>query len=278
MTRVQFGAPILAACMSIGIAWNAEAGRVVKGDLGGTYGLLYECAFAPLNTPKLDGKSDDFPWSRAPWHEVTHKDGTGPAPDDKDASFKFAACADDKWLYVVIVVTDDTIKSNENVLGDVWKDDSVEIYIDANNGKTQAYERKNGDWDCQISIGADNIGGDIKAPKLGGTGDGPTVGIQAAVAASAGGYTVEAAIPLNSPDKWNWQLKNGMLIGFNVHLNDDDDGGERDHKLIWSANDVDDQSWQNPSRFAELKFVALALAVDPAGKLPAAWGGIKTAH
>ena len=69
--------------------------------------------------------------------------------------------------------------------------------------------------------------------------------------------------------------KDGMVIGFNTHFNDDDDGGGRDHKLIWSAKDVDDQSWQNTSRFADLKFVRIELSVASKGKLAIQWGHLK---
>ncbi len=65
------------------------------------------------------------------------------------------------------------------------------------------------------------------------------------------------------------------MIGFNIHFNDDDVGGERDHKLIWSLLDVDDQSWQNTTRFADLEFRNVKLAVSPGGKLAATWGNIK---
>ena len=129
--------------------------------------------------------------------------------------------------------------------------------------------------DTQISIGAENFGGDPEAPILGGSGQGAETGTQAAVVETATGYVVEAAIPLDSPDKWDLELEDGLVIGFNVHLNDDDDGGERDNKLIWSANDVDDQSWNNPSRFADLEFVSAFLGVDPAEKLSTTWGALK---
>ena len=127
-----------------------------------------------------------------------------------------------------------------------------------------------------ITIGADNIGGKIDAPLLGGTGDGPSTGTQAAVVKTDGGWNVEAAVPLTSKGKWDIKPKDGLIIGFNVHFNDDDDGGDRDHKLIWSKKDIDDQSWQNTARFADMKFVAVTLSVDPKGKLATQWGLLKT--
>lgn len=251
------------------LSWAGEVTPSKDGKLsGGEYGVLYECAFP--NTVVLDGDLNELPWQYAPWHTIAHDEGTGPAPDAKDATCSFAAVADDKWLYVALKVTDDTILTGESFGGDLWNDDSVEVYIDANHAALGAYEVD----DSQITIGASNIGADIEAPELGGTGDGPNTGTHAAVVESADGWIVESAVPLKN-NKWDIKPKDGLIIGFNIHFNDDDDGGARDHKLIWSLKDVDDQSWQNTTRFADLKFVQLQYAVEPGGKLSATWGQIK---
>jgi endo-1,4-beta-xylanase len=242
-----------------------------KGDniAGGKFGEVYECAFP--NTVVLDGNLNDLAWQYAPWHTIESDEGTQPATNAKDATCSFAAVADSDWLYVALEVTDDTITVGETMGNELWKDDSVEVYIDANNGETATYEPD----DAQITIGAVNIDlKDIQEPELGGMGDGATTGTQAAVVETATGWAVEAAIPLEN-DKWNIVPKDGLIIGFNVHFNDDDDGGDRDHKLIWSLKDVDDQSWQNTTRFADLKFVNLPLSVDPVNKLDSTWGSIK---
>ncbi len=269
---------IVGAAVAVGGATPAAAGEVRDGAAtidGGEFGVVYRCGFGPRNTVVLDGDLTDLAWEAAPWHFVDHKTGTGPAPNNENASFQFAAVADDEWLYVAIDVSDDEMQNAEDTAGDVWKDDSVEVYIDADDGGTDAYDAEEGKWDTQISIGAENIGEPVDAPILGGSGQGPDTGTHAAVVASATGYIVEAAIPLDSSGKWDFQLEDGMVIGFNVHMNDDDDGGERDNKLIWSAVDVDDQSWQNPSRFADLEFVSAFLAVDPADKVATTWADLK---
>jgi len=266
------------AFAALSVAPMAHANEVRDSNAtidGGEFGLVYKCGFGPRNTVVLDGDLTDLAWGAAPWHFVDHKTGTAPAPNDDNASLQFAAVADDEWLYIAIDVTDDEIQNTEDPAADVWKDDSVEIYIDADDGGTDVYDTAKGKWDTQISIGAENFGGDVDAPSLGGSGDGAGVGTRAAVVETATGYIVEAAVPLDSPDKWDFALEDGMVIGFNIHMNDDDDGGERDNKLIWSANDVDDQSWQNPSRFADLEFVSAFLAVDPAEKVATTWAALK---
>jgi hypothetical protein len=259
----------IAIFVFVAASWAGEVTSSKDGKLdGGKFGEVYECAFP--NTVKLDGDLNDQPWQYAPWHTIGHDEGTGPAPDAKDALCSFAVIADSEWLYVALRVTDDKILTGEVMGNDLWKDDSVEIYIDANHAAAGIYEQD----DAQITIGAVNIGGNIEEPELGGTGDGATTGTQAAVVESADGWIVESAVPLQN-DKWDIKPANGLIIGFNIHFNDDDDGGDRDHKLIWSLKDVDDQSWQNTTRFADLEFVQLQYAVEPGDKLSATWGQIK---
>jgi len=251
----------------LALVLSSLAGEVTpgKGIAGGKYGETYECAFP--NTVVVYGKLDDDPWQFAPWHTISNEEGTQPAPDGADATMSFAAVADNKWLYVAVRLTDDTIHAGET---DTWEDDSIEIYIDANHAETGTYE---GD-DAQITIGAGNIGGDPNAPHLTGRGDGAGTGTLAGVAEIAGGWVVEAAVPLDN-GRWKIEPKDGLVIGFNIHFNDDDDGASRDHKLIWSLLDVDDQSFNNPTRFADLKFVKVELAVEPMDKLSCTWGQVK---
>jgi len=106
-----------------------------------------------------------------------------------------------------------------------------------------------------VTIGRDNVGGDPDNPKLGGCVgqlQGPNTGTKAVVVDTDYGWAGEVALPLQT---WEIKLTGGKVIGFNVHLNDDDDKDERDHKLIWSLKDTADRSWTDPSVFAELKFV-----------------------
>jgi len=232
---------------------------IVSSVLAGTN---YNCQ---VGTVTLDGNLSD--WAGAEFIFVPHDKGTGPAPDDADASFEFAALVDNDWLYVAVDIKDDSIISGET---DDWQDDSVEVYIDANHARTETYE---GD-DVQFTIGAGNIGGDINNPHLTGSGGPADAGTHAAVVESIGGWIVEAAIPLSN-SKWNINPSAGTVIGFNVHFNDDDDGGNtREHKLIWSDLDVDDQSYNNPTRFADLTFVGTS-AVQASGKLATTWGNLK---
>lgn len=219
-------------------------------------GLVYDAPF-PV-TVSVDGDLSD--WPLVTWHKITHDMGWDKLPEsDDDASLEFACAADDGNLYVALKIRDDEKCVNEDTGRNIFQDDSVEIYIDADNSKPTVYEPDV----CQISIGRYNVGRDPSNPMLndfrGWNWEGAAAnetGTKAAVVDTDYGWAVEAAIPLAF---FGIRLADGTVIGFNVHLNDDDDQGERDHWLGWSktelADDVD-TAYMNPSVFGQLKFVS----------------------
>lgn len=257
----------------------AYSGEVIKGSMdGGVYGELIKCAFP--NTIVIDGKLDDLPWRNAPWHFISSKDGTVPTSSDKDGSLKFAVVADKSYIYVGADITDDKVQRNEDKTCNVWKDDSIEVYIDAGNEKANAYDVN----DAQITVGADFIGVEpdegVAAGLLGGCvgiTQGPATKTVASATETPNGWSVEIGVPMKNGG-WDIKIKNGLKIGFNIQYNDDDDGGDRDSKLIWCAKEVKqgEGSWNNPQLFAELQFVEFVLQVKPILKSAITWGGVKS--
>ena len=227
-------------------------------------GVMYDCAF-PV-TVTLDGDFAD--WPGVPWDTVDHTMGWNNPDSDADGSMKFACVADDQFLYVGVKIWDDAKVIDENVGGDVWQDDSVEIYIDGGDEKASTYDAN----DAQITIGRDNVGGDVLHPKLGGSG--PKDNTQAAVIETDYGWAIESAILLSD---FGIAPADGTVIGFNIQLNDDDDKGGRDHKLAWSAVELakGESSWNNPSVFAELEFVSSTTPVSAMDKVATTWASIK---
>lgn len=242
-------------------------------------GVIYDAVF-PF-TIKLDGKFND--WPSVKWHKVTH-DFSFPAmyiiaDNDNDASFEFACVADTNNLYVAIKIWDDVKCVDKNIGDNVFLDDSVEIYIDGDNSKSSEYEADV----CQITIGRYNVNGALNNPKLNnfrGLNDkgaaAGTTGTKASVVDTDYGWAVEAAIPLAF---FKIPPKDGTVIGFNVHLNDADDNGVREHKLSWSKVEVElkreESSYYNPSVFGELKFVSTISSVSSKGKLATTWGKLR---
>jgi len=271
------GTLALAVFFSLFMVTSAFAYEVEPGE----HGVVYNCAFTFDVT--LDGDFSD--WPEVLWHKVTYDMGWNNSDNNDDGSFEFACVAgvgvDSPYLYVGIKIWDDEKVVDEDVGENVEKDDSVEVYVDGDNSKPSEYEKDV----SQITIGRYNIGGDPENPKLnsfkGGNGAGTPAsetGTKAAVVDTDYGWAVEAALPFEA---WNIEYKDGNVIGFNVQLNDDDDGGGRDHKLSWSAAEraSGEAAWKDPSVFGELKLVAVwfgdVTAVSSKGKLATTWASIK---
>jgi len=171
---------------------------------------------------KVDGKLDEPFWSLD--KRVTKLVGGGPA--NNEATFDVA------WnrgaLYVAVKVKDAALKRDSK---EPWHDDSVEIFIDALGNREKAY---NAD-DRRIVI---DVSGRMTVV-------GNSHHIRKAVQKTGDGYVVEMSIMW-----WNLRVKPyGKVIGFDVAVNDDDDGGDRDSRVVWRGTQDNET---DPSQFGTL--------------------------
>lgn len=185
---------------------------------------------AVKGTPVIDGEFDEI-WANAPVYKTDTKvEQTG----DATAKADFRTMWDDKNLYVYAMVTDsilsDTIKENAH------EQDSIEIFVDQNNGKTTSYE----DDDGQYRINFNNVRTTA--------GHASEDNFTSATKVVPGGYVVEAAISLDKI-----KVEANSMIGFDLQVNNDQDGGKRDSVFIW--NDPTGLSYTNTSRFGVLQFI-----------------------
>ena len=227
-------------------------------------GNIYPTPF-PVSVT-ADGDLSDWP-ADVVWHGITSTNGVAILDDpyarwkndtipesNADASFRVATVADCENLYVALEVFDDVKVVNQSDDDELlFLDDSVEVYIDGGNEKSTSYDEN----DSQITISRTEYPEDeprISPWKTFGRGiPGNETGTRTKVTDTETGYIVEAEIPLAT---FGIIPKDETLIGFNTHVNDDDDGGSRDHKLIWSEleRDHEEGSYHNPSAFGELLF------------------------
>ena len=142
-------------------------------------------------------------------------------------------------LYLRIRVTNDASNSYSFFDSEMpWHDDSVELYIDGDNSKGESYDGAN---DFQVFVSADNDVLPYFSPS-----SAPGMRI---FHKSTGGslYNIEVAINLESVG-----IETGKPFGFDVHINEDDNGGDRDAKWGWFEKTGLDRSWFQPSAFGTL--------------------------
>ncbi len=133
--------------------------------------------------PTIDGNVDDV-WAAVPAHTVGHVVYTPPT-SEADLSANFKALYDSQALYFLVDVTDDVLVHDST---EYWNDDSVEIFIDAENNKAGVY----GDKDYQYHFDYD-----AKAPSMGEVHHNKTNGVQYAFVRTDKGYRLDGQAALD---------------------------------------------------------------------------------
>ncbi len=206
----------------------------------GTLSLVEALSFVEVveagTAPAVDGEVDDV-WSAA--NVVTTEkqvQGTGGAVAEVRTMWR------GNLLYVLADVADPVVDVSGS---DPWIQDSVELYVDAGNFKSNAYRYD----DTQIRISADNV-------VSFGTGD--TAFQQArlvsAVVRTDGGYRVEAAISLLD------EAGLGTFHGLDFQVNDAA-GGARTSIRNWA--DPTGAGYQTPARWGVGQLVAAEEEPEP---------------
>ncbi len=205
-----------------------------------------EVVFIPFPVPiELDGDLGD--WNGIPFEVVDTGPMTSLDPAE-NGRFEFALAADTAHVYLYMLMPDATIVSGEHGT-DFWNEDSLEFYLNF----TDDLERTTyADAVFQINVNPTDLGNaDPTAVTVTGT-NAERAGVRAFVFATADGWGFEAAVPLPA----GVDLRHGLEIGLQAHANGSS-GGARDVKLIWSAADENDTSWQDPSVFGRGAFFEL---------------------
>jgi hypothetical protein len=188
--------------------------------------------------PAIDGQADDC-WNPATSYDLANIAYVPPSSDG-DCSASFRALWDQDNLYVLVEVTDDDLVNDSD---EFYQDDAVEIFIDADNAKADSY----GQNDYQYHFGWDR-----SAPAMGEARHAKVAGVEYAFATTDAGYRAEIKLPWST---LGTQPKVGAAIGLEVHVNDDDNGGDRDSKLMWMGDQ--DNAWERPASFGTAELLGL---------------------
>jgi len=175
----------------------------------------------------IDGKIEDA-WAKAKVLDVAIPIGI-----KNPATAKARVMWDPDFLYVLIEVTDPVLNDANSA---VHEKDSVEVFVDENNGKTINYK---GD-DAQYRINFKN------ERSYGSNGEDKRA--QSAVALTKDGYIVELALPFRTT-----KGQADAIIGFDLQVNDADASGRRVGMAKW--NDDTNESWRNTVNWGTLKLL-----------------------
>ena len=137
---------------------------------------------------------------------------------------------DENALYVYMEVNDPVLS---DVSGTAYMQDSIEVFIDENNGKTPSYEQDDGQF--RVSLNNRQSFGS----------SGSLEGFESAAQFIEGGYAVEVKIPFRI-----LVPEDGTVIGFDLQVNDDQGSGARDSISKW--NDSTNNSWKSTAGFGVL--------------------------
>ncbi len=197
---------------------NATIGRYVDSDL------------------LTDGQLDSL-WLSVPGqHLEKNLFGNTSGAGDLDVTWK--ALWDETNLYFLIDVIDDAIYADSEAT--YHEDDAVEFYLDWDNSKTSNYDGLN---DYQyIFRYKDESGKAYKQPS------GATQEYSFRTIERIGGYRMEFAFPFAA---YGIIPQQGLEIGLDIHVNDDDNGGGRDGKLGW--NSESDNAWSRTDVFGTVR-------------------------
>lgn len=178
---------------------------------------------AAYGTPMIDGNADDL-WDITPdipidRYQMAWQGANGTAK----------ALWDDKNLYVLFQVKDAQLDKGS---ANAYEQDSVEVFLDENNGKTSFYQEDDG----QYRVNFDN--GTTFNP------EGISSGFESAAKVSGTNYTVEIKIPFRTITPVN-----DTRLGFDMQINDSKDG-VRQSAATW--NDLKGVSYKDTSVFGVL--------------------------
>ena len=178
-------------------------------------------------TVTVDGQKDDA-WENVEDLPLNVKTGT------VVASAEAKLLWDEENLYVYAKVTDPVLNAASQ---DAYQQDSLEVFIDENNHKTEAYEAD----DKQYRISYENVqsfnGSECKAEYM-----------NSATELTEDGYLIEASF------KWTEIApKAGDEIGVELQINEAGEGGSRTGTISWF--DESGMGWSAPSVFGTAKLV-----------------------
>jgi len=186
-------------------------------------------------TPVIDGVVDRAWKSARPFTTQTFVLGSS------GATARVRTLWDDGHLYLLAEVQDPLLSTAS---ANPWEQDSIEIFVDANNAQTSAYEADDAQFRVNF-LNERSFGGAASEAR-----------IVSATRLVPGGYIVEVAIAVDglADDGGRGCRRDASFIGFDIQVNDDGLGdGVRSSVATW--NDTSGNAYLDPSQFGALRLL-----------------------
>ena len=232
---------------------------------------------ASENAPKINGRdvtTDEQGALTGQWAAAVQFDSSG-APlyidnlmidipgnaDEGGRLRRWAAMHDGTYLYVMVLVDDDDQRYRDSE-SQLTQDDSLEVFIDGDNSKLSEYD--DNDFHRILPVSLPN---DVTQPAFSGDVPGPsssTSALELTFVTGPGTGPAGLRTPRFKQDIYEFQIELASAgidvdapFGFELQVNDDDDGGGRDTKWGWkhpagNGSNVDG-TMNDPSLMGTLK-------------------------
>jgi len=247
-------------------AWSAGqegATNITMVNDGGAQGIFSQIGGTPCPVPScnktntapvIDAAANiDAIWNAYPWTSLNNFTWTGTV-SVTNLSARYKVMFDNTNVYVLIDVTDDNVISSYPGGTANYNKDGVELYMDLGDKKNGAYLATDYQFimvygENQVREGAHNSGNVVTSPST----------ISFGETSTGTGYRMEVAIPWASLGSAG---PSGSFLGFDVGVNDDDNGTTRANQA--SANDSGHPptEWNDTKKFGDLSLSSCTLPIS----------------
>ena len=183
---------------------------------------------ATTQRPVIDGTAENT-WADVQAINIVNSQMiNGLTSTSSDLSANYKITWDSTALYLLVNVIDDTLKNDSGT--STWDDDGIELFVDGNNEKGSTYDANDHQYIFRVN--------DATVHEYGIAQTVNPAGVAFVQGNYEGGYLMEIKI--------NWSAigvtaANAKLAGLDVQVNDDDNGGTKDARMMWFS-----QSGQSP--------------------------------
>ena len=192
-----------------------------------------------ISPPQIDGDLSEWPGGDAiVLNRETAFSMSGVISSISDAGATCWSQWDAAALTIACAVTDDRLWADS---AHIWEDDTVELAFDGRNDNIRFCGTGFCPDDHKYEVRMDGAVRDNDQP--------PAGGVVGAVGPQPAGYALEIRIPVAQFDAG--PLTAGKIIGFNLGLIDDDDGGGTEGHLFWRGY----STYSEPENFGQIVLV-----------------------